>query len=79
MLVLSLVLFLVGEQFDRLSWILFVLSLLSFQKRNGNVGSTVFEYKTQNVARLPIVDIAPVDIGSADQEFGMEIGPVCFV
>lgn len=55
------------------------LSLLSFQKRNGNVGSTVFEYRTQNVARLPIIDIAPVDIGSADQEFGVEIGPVCFV
>ncbi|KAJ6665239.1 hypothetical protein lerEdw1_004288 [Lerista edwardsae] len=51
----------------------------SCTKRNGNVGSTVFEYKTQNVARLPIVDIGPVDIGSADQEFGIEIGPVCFV
>lgn len=50
-----------------------------FQKRNGNVGKTVFEYRTQNVARLPIIDIAPVDVGSTDQEFGIEIGPVCFV
>ncbi|KAG8124830.1 hypothetical protein E2320_020157, partial [Naja naja] len=48
-------------------------------KHNGNVGSTIFEYKTQNVARLPIIDIAPVDVGGADQEFGVEIGPVCFV
>ncbi|KAI1237020.1 hypothetical protein IHE44_0014273 [Lamprotornis superbus] len=51
----------------------------SCSKRNGNVGKTVFEYRTQNVARLPIIDIAPVDIGSTDQEFGIEIGPVCFV
>ncbi|KAK9410803.1 collagen alpha-2V chain [Crotalus adamanteus] len=48
-------------------------------KHNGNVGSTVFEYKTQNVARLPIIDIAPVDVGGTDQEFGIEIGRVCFV
>lgn len=52
---------------------------LVFQKRNGNVGKTVFEYRTQKVARLPIIDIAPVDIGNTDQEFGIEIGPVCFV
>lgn len=52
---------------------------VEFQKRNGNVGKTVFEYRTQNVARLPIIDLAPVDIGSADQEFGVEIGPVCFM
>uniref|UniRef100_A0A8C5WYF8 Fibrillar collagen NC1 domain-containing protein n=1 Tax=Laticauda laticaudata TaxID=8630 RepID=A0A8C5WYF8_LATLA len=52
---------------------------LFFQKHNGNVGSTIFEYKTQNVARLPIIDIALVDVGGADQEFGVEIGPVCFV
>ncbi|KFQ09378.1 Collagen alpha-2(V) chain, partial [Leptosomus discolor] len=51
----------------------------SCSKRNGNIGKTVFEYRTQNVARLPIIDIAPVDIGSTDQEFGIEVGPVCFV
>lgn len=53
--------------------------LFYLQKRNGNVGKTVFEYRTQNVARLPIIDIAPVDIGGTDQEFGVEVGPVCFV
>ncbi|KAF7245053.1 Collagen alpha-2(V) chain [Varanus komodoensis] len=51
----------------------------SCTKRNGNVGRTVLEYRTQNVARLPIIDVAPVDIGNPDQEFGVEIGPVCFV
>ncbi|KPP63570.1 hypothetical protein Z043_118163 [Scleropages formosus] len=45
----------------------------------GTWGKTVFEYRTQKTARLPIVDIAPMDIGQADQEFGMDIGPVCFV
>jgi len=46
---------------------------------NGNWGKTVFEYRTQKTARLPIVDIAPVDIGGPDQEFGVDIGPVCFL
>lgn len=35
--------------------------------------------EAQNVARLPIIDLAPVDVGGTDQEFGVEIGPVCFV
>lgn len=38
---------------------------------------TVFEYATTKTARLPIVDVAPMDIGSG-QEFGIEVGPVCF-
>lgn len=54
------------------------LSLIS-QQASGNWGKTVFEYRTQKTARLPIVDIAPVDIGGPDQEFGVDIGPVCFL
>lgn len=46
---------------------------------SSNWGKTVFEYRTQKTARLPIVDIAPVDIGGPDQEFGIDIGPVCFL
>lgn len=38
---------------------------------------TVFEFKTEKTRRLPVVDIAPYDIGE-NQEFGLEIGPVCF-
>lgn len=60
-------------------YILLTHCTIEFQKRNGNVGKTIFEYRTQNVARLPIIDLAPVDVGSTDQEFGVEIGPVCFV
>lgn len=47
-------------------------------KSNGAWGKTVIEYRTQTAARLPIVDLAPMDVGKADQEFGLEIGPVCF-
>lgn len=49
------------------------------QEANGKWGKTVFEYRTQKTPRLPIVDIAPVDIGGPDQEFGIDIGPVCFL
>lgn len=47
-------------------------------KPNKQWGRTVFEYRTQTNARLPVVDLAPMDIGRDDQEFGLEIGPVCF-
>lgn len=69
--------------FTVLNFLLCVLTdfclFFSFQKRSGNIGKTVFEYRTQNVKRLPIIDIAPVDVGGADQEFGVDIGPVCFL
>lgn len=51
----------------------------SCSRATGNWGKTVFEYRTQKTARLPVVDIAPVDIGGANQEFGVDIGPVCFL
>uniref|UniRef100_UPI00398EFA01 collagen alpha-1(II) chain-like n=1 Tax=Pristiophorus japonicus TaxID=55135 RepID=UPI00398EFA01 len=47
-------------------------------KHTGEWGKTIFEYKTEKTIRLPIVDFAPVDIGAEDQEFGVDIGPVCF-
>lgn len=50
----------------------------SLQKPNGEWGKTVFEYRTQTLSRLPIVDLAPVDVGGQDQEFGIDIGHVCF-
>lgn len=39
---------------------------------------TVFQFKTEKTQRLPVVDIAMVDIGADNQAFGLEIGPVCF-
>uniref|UniRef100_UPI00398EFE09 collagen alpha-1(III) chain-like n=1 Tax=Pristiophorus japonicus TaxID=55135 RepID=UPI00398EFE09 len=47
-------------------------------KHTGEWDMTVFEYRTRKTIRLPIVDIAPMDIGAEDQEFGVDIGPVCF-
>lgn len=49
------------------------------QKHTGQWAKTVIEYKTQKTSRLPIMDIAPMDIGGADQEFGVDIGAVCFL
>lgn len=48
------------------------------QKHTGEWSKTVIEYRTNKPSRLPILDIAPLDIGGADQEFGLDIGPVCF-
>lgn len=45
----------------------------------GSWGKTIIEYKTSKTSRLPIIDVAPMDIGAPDQEFGLEIGPVCFL
>ncbi|TNN82195.1 Collagen alpha-1(II) chain [Liparis tanakae] len=48
-------------------------------KHTGQWGKTVMEYRSQKTSRLPIVDIAPMDIGGTDQEFGVEVGAVCFL
>lgn len=47
-------------------------------RHTGQWSKTVIEYRTNKPSRLPILDIAPLDIGGADQEFGLDIGPVCF-
>lgn len=39
---------------------------------------TLLQYKSDKPQRLPIVDVAPRDIGFKNQEFGLEIGPACF-
>lgn len=35
-------------------------------------------YTTEKASRLPIIDVAIRDIGRKDQEFAIEVGPVCF-
>ncbi|MEQ2266675.1 hypothetical protein XENORESO_015128, partial [Xenotaenia resolanae] len=47
-------------------------------RHTGEWSKTVIEYRTNKPTRLPILDIAPLDIGGPDQEFGLDIGPVCF-
>ena len=56
-----------------------LLMSLSLQKHTGQCGKTVIEYRSQKTSRLPLVDIAPMDIGGADQEFGVDVGAVCFL
>lgn len=56
-----------------------LLCLHSLQSHTGTWGKTVIEYKTTKTSRLPIIDVAPLDIGAPDQEFGLDIGPACFV
>lgn len=41
-------------------------------------GKAVYEYDTKKTTRLPIVDFAPGLVGAEGQEFGLEMGPVCF-
>jgi len=39
---------------------------------------TVFDFTTEKTRRLPIMDVAPSDIGAESQQFGLEIGAACF-
>ncbi|KAK9410802.1 collagen alpha-1III chain [Crotalus adamanteus] len=48
-------------------------------KHTNEWGKTVFEYRTRKTMRLPIIDIAPFDIGAPNQQFGVDVGPVCFL
>lgn len=45
---------------------------------SGQWSKTVLEIRTRVASRLPLVDVAPLDVGNKDQEFGLDLGPVCF-
>lgn len=48
------------------------------QKSDGLWGKTVIQYRSQTAARLPVLDLGLMDTGKAEQEFGLDVGPVCF-
>lgn len=48
------------------------------QKSNGQWGKTVIQYRSQTASRLPVLDLGLMDTGKAEQEFSLDIGPVCF-
>ena len=50
----------------------------SFQIKDGTWRKTILEVDTSKTHRLPIHDVAVYDIGDTGEEFGLEIGPVCF-
>jgi len=39
---------------------------------------TVFDMKPKDMQHLPIVDIAVYDVADESEEFGLDVGPVCF-
>lgn len=48
------------------------------QKQDNIWAKTVLEIDTKSSIALPIIDIAPKDMGK-DKGFGVELGPVCFI
>lgn len=48
------------------------------ESRSETWSKAVISYTTQKAQRLPFVDIAVRDFGERDQEFMVELGPVCF-
>ena len=53
-------------------------SFFFLKVKNGTWLQTVIQIDTTKPNRLPIVDVAAYDIGDNGEEFGLEIGPVCF-
>jgi len=50
--------------------------MLQFKKAEW--AKTVVSYSTDKPMRLPVVDVAVRDVGTEDQSFWLEIGPVCY-
>lgn len=47
-------------------------------KKHWTWRNTTIEVKSQLPEQLPILDVAAHDIGGYDEEFGLDVGPVCF-
>jgi hypothetical protein len=45
---------------------------------SSNWNKAVMQVNTKATARMPIKDIATLDAGNSGQQFGFDIGPVCF-
>ena len=54
------------------------ITVYYFQIKDGTWRKTILEVNTSKTHRLPIHDVAVYDIGDTGEEFGLEIGPVCF-
>ncbi|XP_022088425.1 uncharacterized protein LOC110978062 isoform X2 [Acanthaster planci] len=48
------------------------------QVHDNTWGKTTVSVTTKKTERLPLVDFAVSDVGRAKQQFGVEVGPVCF-
>ena len=47
-------------------------------KKDGKWHSAVFEFSSKITERLPIADVAVYDVADGNEEFGIELGPICF-
>ena len=47
-------------------------------KKDNKWHKTVFEFTSKITERLPIADIAVFDVADKNEEFGIELGPICF-
>ena len=48
------------------------------QVKDGKWHKTVLEVTSDIMSRLPISDVAVFDVADPGEEFGVELGPVCF-
>lgn len=48
------------------------------QIKDGKWHETVFNFNTNKLDYMPVLDVAAFDIGDGHEKFGMEIGPICF-
>lgn len=48
------------------------------QMKSNSWSKTIINYSTEKPTRLPIIDIAVRDIGTAEAEFSIEIGDICY-
>jgi len=47
-------------------------------KKDNKWHKTVFEFTSKITDRLPIADVAVFDVADSNEEFGIELGPICF-
>lgn len=59
--------------------VLIYVQIYMVQDRKSSWDQTMLTFKSDKPNRLPVVDIAPKDIGGRQQQFGLEIGPACFL
>ena len=46
--------------------------------KDGKWHKTVFQLQSKILSRLPVADVAAFDVADPEEEFGIELGPVCF-
>jgi len=46
--------------------------------KDGKWHKTVFDVKPKDLEHLPIADVAAYDVAHDEEEFGLDVGPVCF-